>query len=138
MLERRRDEPSAFPLSSPVQPSLFVPVKPGEYKSILAAKSSLAWSHPEGEPEGVREFVLNRHKDGSYTHILRVEAGTEFREPVSHRFYEEAYYVRGEMLNTKTGRKIKGGDYVFHKPGEEHGPFRCLKTCLILESRYFK
>ena len=46
--------------------------------------------------------------------------------------------VHGEMLDIKTKEKIKGGDYVFHKPGEEHGPFRCLKACLILEFRYYK
>lgn len=115
-----------------------MPVKPGEYSDILAVESGIGWSHPEGEPEGVRELLLNRHKDGSYTHLLRVEAGTEFPEPVSHEFYEEAYYVRGEMLNTKTKKKIQGGTYVFHKPGEKHGPFRCLKACLILEFRYYK
>jgi len=42
------------------------------------------------------------------------------------------------MLNTKTKKTIGGGAYVFHKPGEEHGPFKCVKTCLILEFRYFK
>jgi len=115
-----------------------MPVQPGEYKNILAAKSDSEWNHPKGEPESVREFLLHRHRDGSYTHLLRVEAGTEFPEPVSHEFYEEAYYVQGEMLNTKTRNRIKGGSYVFHKPGEEHGPFRCLKTCLILEFRYYK
>ena len=115
-----------------------MPVKPGEYRSILAAGPGAKWSHPKGEPEGVRELLLNRHEDGSYTHILHVKAGTEFREPVSHKFYEEACYIKGEMLNTKTKEKIKAGDYVFHRPGEEHGPFRCLKACLILEFRYFK
>lgn len=112
--------------------------KPGEYRDVLAAKSDSGWSRPKGEPEGVRELVLNRHEDGSYTHLLRVKAGTRFPEPVSHEFYEEAYYIQGEMLNTKTKRKIMGGSYVFHRPGEEHGPFKCLKACLILEFRYYK
>ena len=113
-------------------------VKPGEYIDTLAAESGLQWKHPKGEPGGVGELLLNRHEDGSYTHLLRVEAGTEFPDAISHRFYEEAYYVKGEMLNTKTKEKIKGGMYVFHKPGEKHGPFRCLETCLILEFRYYK
>ena len=112
--------------------------RPGEYRDILATKSGLRWSHAKGEPQGVSELVLNRHKDGSYTHLLRVKAGTEFPEPVSHEFYEEAYYIQGEMLNTKTRRRIGSGSYVFHKPGEEHGPFKCLKECLILEFRYYK
>ncbi len=113
--------------------------KPGDYADVLAIERvGRGWSHPEGDPEGVLEYVLNRQVDGSYTHLLRVEAGTVFPEPVSHEFYEEAYYIQGEMLNTSTGQKIKGGYYVFHRPGEEHGPFRCLKACLILEFRYYK
>lgn len=115
-----------------------MPAKPGEYIDVLAAMSGPGWTHPEGEPEGVSEFMLNSQADGSYTHLLRVEKGTVFREPVSHEFYEEAYYVHGEMLNTRTNRKIKGGSYVLHEPGEEHGPFKCLKACLILEFRYYR
>jgi len=115
-----------------------MPIKRGMYCDILSAPSSLKWKHPEGELKGVSEAILHQHDDGSYTHLLRIETGTEFREPVSHEFYEEAYYVQGEMLDTKTRRTIKGGSYVFHEPGEEHGPFRCLKACLILEFRYHK
>jgi beta-xylosidase len=110
----------------------------GEYVDVLNGKSKLDWKHPEGEPEGVREALLHRHRDGSYTHVLRIEAGTEFPEPVSHEFFEEAYYVQGEMLNTGTNETIKAGSYVFHEPHEEHGPFRCIKTTLILEFRYYK
>jgi hypothetical protein len=61
-----------------------------------------------------------------------------FSEPVSHKFYEEAYYLQGEMLNLRTRESIKGGAYVFHKPGEAHGPFKCVRTCLILEFRYYR
>jgi ChrR Cupin-like domain len=110
--------------------------KKGEYVNILLGSSNLTWGHPEGEPEGVRESFLHRSDDGSYTRLLRIDAGTEFREPVSHEFFEEAYYVEGEMLNTKTKMTIKAGSYVFHEPHEEHGPFRCTKSCLILEFRY--
>jgi ChrR Cupin-like domain len=109
----------------------------GEYVEILSAPSKLKWKHPKGEPQGVREAFLHRHNDGSYTHLLRIEAGTEFK-PVFHDFFEEAYYVQGEMLNMKSNKTITGGNYVFHEPHEEHGPFKCIKTCLILEFRYFK
>ena len=112
--------------------------KAGEYRSILSAASGSKWSHAKGEPKGVSELLLNRHRDGSYTHLLRVRAGTTFPEPVSHEFYEEVFYIRGEMLNTKTRKKVKGGTYVFHRPREKHGPFKCLKTCLIFEFRYYK
>jgi len=104
----------------------------------MASASGLRWKHPKDEPEGVLEALLQRHRDGSYTHLIQVKAGTKFPRAVVHDFYEEAYYVQGEMFNTKTRRRIKGGSYVFHKPGEEHGPFRCLKKCLILEFRYYK
>jgi hypothetical protein len=115
-----------------------MPIKLGEYTNILRADRTLKWRRPKGEPEGVAEILLYRHKDGSYTHLVRIEDGVEFPEPVTHDFYEEAYYIEGEMLNTKTNRRIRGGTYVIHKPGERHGPFRCLKTCLILEFRYHR
>jgi ChrR Cupin-like domain len=112
--------------------------KRGDYINILSGSPSLTWRPGEGEPEGVREAFLHRSDDGSYTHLLRIDAGTEFREPASHEFFEEAYYVEGEMLNTKTRMTIKAGSYVFHEPHEEHGPFRCIKSCLILEFRYYR
>jgi hypothetical protein len=111
-------------------------IKAGAYFEFKSDQAS--WRRARGEPEGVDEVVLHRHKDGSYTHVLRVKGGVEFAQPVEHEFYEEAHYLQGEMLNTKTGKTIKGGAYVFHKPGEPHGPFKCLKTCLILEFRYYK
>jgi hypothetical protein len=84
-----------------------MPAKPGGYSDVLAIESGPGWTHPEGDPEGVSEFILNRHADGSYTHLLRVKKGTVFPEPVLHEFYEEAYYVHGEMLNTKTKRRSR-------------------------------
>ena len=111
-------------------------IKAGEYFEFKSDR--VRWRHPKGEPEGVGEVLLRRHKDGSYTHILRIDQGVEITQPVKHDFYEEAYYLEGEMLNTKTKKIIRGGAYVFHEPGEEHGPFKCLKTCLILEFRYYK
>jgi len=114
-------------------------VKPGAYVSVLAEKgSTLKWAASKHDPKGVFEALLHRHIDGSYSHLLRIETGVEFPEPVTHDFFEEAYYISGEMLNTRTKEKIKGGTYVFHKPGESHGPFLCLKECMILEFRYYK
>ena len=112
-------------------------IKAGDYAYVTSDRQT-RWRRAKGEPEGVDEVLLHKHKDGSYTHILRVKEGVEFREPVKHDFYEEAYYLEGEMVNTKTKERIGGGAYVFHEPGEEHGPFKCLKTCLILEFRYYR
>jgi hypothetical protein len=112
-------------------------IKAGEYANLKSSQQ-MRWRHAKGEPEGVDEVVLHRHKDGSYTHVMRVKTGVEMQQPVKHDFYEEAFYLEGEMLNTKNKERIGSGDYVFHKPGEEHGPFKCLKTCLILEFRYYK
>ena len=112
-------------------------IAPGDYTYVKSDQET-RWRHAKGEPEGVEEVVLHKHEDGSYTHIMRVKKGVEFREPVKHDFYEEAYYLEGEMINTKTEERIEGGAYVFHEPGEEHGPFKCLKTCLILEFRYYR
>lgn len=111
---------------------------PGLYADLSMANEDLKWHDVPGEPEGVSEVVLVAHEDGSYTHLMRVEEGVRIPGPVVHDFYEEAYYLQGEMLNSKTGEKISAGSYVFHEPGEEHGPFRCVTACLILEFRYFK
>jgi hypothetical protein len=113
------------------------PVRTGQYVQILSSPKS-RWTQVKGEPKGVEEIVLRRHKDGSYTHLLRIQKGVEISEPVVHEFHEEVLYLEGVMLNTKTKEKITGGTYVYHEPGEPHGPFRCLRTCLLFEFRYYK
>lgn len=115
-----------------------MPIKPGTYAKVLKGTRSLRWQAQKDAPKGTREAFLNKHKDGSYTHLVRIPTGAEFPESVVHPFHEEAYYIHGTMLNTRTRRTITGGTYVYHRPGEEHGPFRCLKACLILEFRYYK
>jgi len=113
-------------------------IKAGRYLALLDASKVERWRHAKGEPDGIDEIVLHAHEDGSYTHLLRIRKGVEIPEPVKHEFHEDAFYIEGEMLNTKTKELIKGGSYVYHDPREEHGPFRCVKTCLILEFRYYK
>jgi ChrR Cupin-like domain len=113
-------------------------IKPGAYADILRGTGSLKWKPQRDAPKGTREAVLQKHKDGSYTHLVRIPAGVEFPDSVAHPFHEEAYYIEGAMLNTRTRHTIRSGTYVYHRPGEEHGPFRCLKACLILEFRYYK
>jgi len=116
-----------------------MPIKPGEYVNVLAEEVlNQKWRRSKDDPEGVFEILLHKHRDGSYTHLLRVRKGVVFPEPVKHDYFEEVYYVRGEMLNTKTREKVRAGMYVLHKPHEPHGPFKCLKECLILEFRYYK
>ena len=113
--------------------------KSGKYVNVLGKETrNFKWRHPKHDPKGVSETLLHKHNDGSYSHFLRVETGVEFPEPVSHDFFEEAYYIEGEMLNTRTKEKFTSGTYVFHKPMEAHGPFKCLRACLILEFRYYK
>ncbi len=116
-----------------------MPIRAGEYAEVLkAGGAALRWRHVVGEPDGVDEVVLHKQDDGSYTHLLRIGEGVELPEPITHDFHEEAFYIEGEMLNTKTRKVVRGGTYVYHRPGEPHGPFRCLRTCLILEFRYYK
>ena len=115
-----------------------MPIEPGSYVDVGRAGRRLTWKRPKGEPKGVTEAVLHRHRDGSYSHLLRIERGVEFPEPIAHDFHEEVYYLRGTMLNTKTQERITSGTYVYHRPGERHGPLRCLATCLVLEFRYYR
>jgi hypothetical protein len=60
-------------------------IKAGEYFELDPDK--VRWKRAKGEPEGVDEVVLHRHRDGSYTHVLRVREGVEFAQPVKHEFY---------------------------------------------------
>ena len=113
-------------------------IKAGEYAKLSTDNRRLKWTKVAGEPDGVSEVLLHKHPDGSYSHLLRIERGVVMPDIVTHDFYEEAYYLEGEILNTKTSETVTAGMYVFHEPGEEHGPFRCLKTCLILEFRNYK
>lgn len=110
----------------------------GDYIELVSSNPVLKWTKVPGEPEGTAEVVPHEHEDGSYTHLLRIEKGVVIPGVVVHDFYEEAYYLEGKILNTTTGQTISRGMYVYHAPGEEHGPFRCLETCLILEFRYYK
>lgn len=134
----RLGTPSHLQIYLPKSEGLAMEATPGKYYGVLAGNSGLTWKHPEDEPEGVREALLHTGEDGSYTHLLKVEAGTEFPVPISHEFFEEAYYIQGEMINTRTSEKISGGAYVFHQPGEPHGPFKCLRACVILEFRHYR
>jgi hypothetical protein len=111
-------------------------MEPGTYVDVLMGKAK--FRHVKGEPKGVTETILHRHPDGSYTHIVRIEKGVKIPGPFSHEFYEEAYYIEGEMKNERTDETIAAGMYVFHEPREEHGPFTCVKPCVILEFRYYK
>lgn len=115
-----------------------MPARAGRYLDLLTAGNGPKFRQVEGEPKGVTEAVLHRHPDGSYSHVLRIAAGVEIPGPAVHEFYEEVYYIEGEMLNRGTGETIRGGMYVFHNPGEPHGPFRCVKPCLLVEFRYYR
>jgi hypothetical protein len=53
------------------------------------------------EPKGITEVVLHRHKDGSYSHVLRIAKGVEIPGPVTHDFYEEAYYIEARCLTRR-------------------------------------
>ena len=111
-------------------------MEPGSYVDLLRGK--LRFRQVKGEPEGVTEVILHKHADGSYSHLVRIKKGVKIPGPFTHEFYEEAYYVEGEMMNERTGETITAGMYVFHKPQEEHGPFTCIKTVTLVEFRYFK
>jgi hypothetical protein len=116
-ISRRRAEPNGFArLGSEAED---VAIKAGEYFELRSAQAR--WRHAKGEPEGVDEALLHRHKDGSCTHVLRVEEGVEFKEPVRHDFFEEAYYLEGEMLNRKHRRRCEAENTCSTSPARTMG-----------------
>ena len=112
-------------------------IKAGDYVYVKSGQRA-RWRHAKGEPEGVDEVLLHKHEDGSYTHILRVKEGVEFSDPCPARVLRGGILSRGRDGQHEDQEEIGAGAYVFHEPGEEHGPFKCLKTCMVLEFRYYR
>lgn len=77
-------------------------------------------------------------KTGDYTRLTRFAPGTDTKPfgSKSHDYPEEVFIVEGRLYDAAFDRWLTKGDYASRPPGEEHGPFRTVEACLVLEMSY--
>ena len=104
------------------------------------------WETPEGYPPTVGAKILSGGLDevnrtGHCTLLMRYLPGTVDTRVLSHDFFEEVWFIDGEMdwLDADDGvvQHIPKNSYVCRPPHVPHGPFRSLTGCLILVSFYY-
>ncbi|MFQ5828746.1 MAG: cupin domain-containing protein [Candidatus Methylomirabilia bacterium] len=105
----------------------------------------LPWQPVAGSPAGgaggagVQEKILSRDEGtGDLTRLLRLEAGVETKETITHDFWEEVWILEGELMDLAKNQTFTAGMYACRPPGMTHGPYRAPRGCMTLEFRYFK
>jgi anti-sigma factor ChrR (cupin superfamily) len=87
--------------------------------------------------KGIYVKILNIDEEtGSYTRLLKFDAGAETKEVSVHDFWEEAFIIKGTIIDESIGAEVREGSYVCRAPGTKHGPFRSPNGCLIIEFTY--
>jgi len=86
---------------------------------------------------GVEEKILARDPaSGDVTRLLRLAAGVETRETITHDFWEEVWILEGELVDLGKKQTFTAGMYACRPPGMVHGPYRVPRGCTTLELRY--
>jgi len=86
---------------------------------------------------GAYEKILSMDTEtGNYTRLLRVEAGVETTEVLSHDVWEEIYIIEGKYTDKGKNITITSGMYGCRPPGMKHGPYIFHEKALMLEMRY--
>ncbi len=86
---------------------------------------------------GAFEKILSMDPEtGNYTRLLRVDAGVETTETLSHNVWEEEYVIEGKYIDKGKNITITTSMYGCWSPGMKHGPYKFLQRSLILEMRY--
>jgi hypothetical protein len=88
---------------------------------------------------GITERVLSRDEStGDTTRLLRLEAGVESDEIITHDFWEEVIILEGSLIDTRLNKEFTKGMYACRPPGMIHGPYRAPRGCMTFEIRYYK
>lgn len=74
---------------------------------------------------------------GFRTRYVRFQPGGRTFAPFTHRYWEEAVLIEGEVTLTADGKTLKAPAYVIRPPGTPHGPLVTETGCLIIETQYF-
>jgi hypothetical protein len=99
---------------------------------------SIAWERVEDGAEGLFEKILCRDPvTGSYTRLLKFDAGVEFNRTLEHDFYEEIFVLKGIIINLLTNSNVEEGFYCFRHPYMKHGHFRTPNGAILLEIRTY-
>ena len=105
----------------------------------------LPWEAVEGSSgggaggRGVTQKILSRDADsGDVTRLLRMEAGVQTADTISHDFWEEVWILEGELIDVGKQQRFTAGMYACRPPGMLHGPYRVVSTCTMFEVRYYK
>lgn len=109
-----------------------------EFHDPTVAENGYEWRTAPAYSEGVSEMILHEEPDGSHTRFLKLDPGTESDAVITHDFYEEAYILHGELIDTRLDESFSAGMYAYRRPEMEHGPYRSPNGCLTFEVRYYK
>ncbi len=118
-----------------------------EHKEFYAINLDTGWSVPAGYPEGIEEKILSGSLDeskpsGSRTRLLRFQPGVYTTEPFRHDYWEEVYLLSGDLIvgvdsQGEGGETFAPNTYACRPPETNHGPFKSLGGCLLLEIHYY-
>lgn len=108
------------------------------------AKPELEFHGPTAEwrspAPGQSERVLAADpQTGALTRLLRFEPGcdTSASGTLVHDFWEEIYFIEGDLTDLRLGTQFKAGDYACRPPGMDHGPWHSKGGALLFEVRYY-
>ena len=90
------------------------------------------------EAGGTRaEKMLNLDAShGTFTKVVKMLPGYRTLNPEVHDYWEEVYYLDGELIETKRNIKLKHGSYECIPPQTAHGPFETKTGCELLVIAY--
>lgn len=105
------------------------------------------WETPEGYPDGIEQKILAGSLDeeagaGHRTRLLRFGPGVYTTAPFRHTYWEEVYQLSGDLTvgndqRGEGGETFGPGTYACRPPGVDHGPFKSVTGCLLLEVHYY-
>ena len=105
------------------------------------------WETPAGYPAGIQQKILSgaldeENRRGTRTRLLRFAPGVYSTAPFSHEYWEEVYLVSGDLIvgndaNGEGGKSYPPNTYACRPPHAQHGPFKSVNGCLLMEIHYF-
>lgn len=105
------------------------------------------WETPAGYPAGIQQKILSgaldeENRRGTRTRLLRFAPGVYTTAPFSHEYWEEVYLVSGDLIvgndaNGEGGKSYPPNTYACRPPHAQHGPFKSINGCMLMEIHYF-
>ena len=88
--------------------------------------------------DGMDDKVLSRDSDDPQilTRLVRWKAGLAVPGVMTHDWVEEVYILDGELVDDTLGKSFGPGHFASRPPHMQHGPYRTVDGCTMLEIRY--